>query len=70
VEFRLDSLDGRVIGAAPIKSTGGKTNYTVQSGPVEKVHGIHDLFIVARGEDGNPAGHLFNINWFTFTLNP
>lgn len=25
------------------------------------------LFIIAHGTGGNAEGHLFNINWFTFT---
>ena len=68
-EFRLDAVDGRIIGEASIAFTGGRTNYVVRSGPVQRVKGIHDLFIIASGEGGDAAGHLFNINWFTFTKN-
>ena len=66
VEFRLDRVDGRAIGEAAVECTGGKTNYVVLSGRVKHVTGIHDLFLVAHGEVADAAGHLFNINWFTF----
>ena len=58
MEFRLDGVDGRLIGEALIAYTGGKTNYVVLSGPVKRGKGIHDLFIVARGERADPAGNF------------
>lgn len=67
VELRLDAADGPVVGEAPLPYTGGKANYVVLSGAVKGVKGIHDLFIVARAQGADAAGHLFNINWFTFT---
>jgi len=70
VEFRLDAPNGTLIGESPVVCTGGKTNYVVLTGATERlVGGIHDLFIVAHGEQGDASGHLFNINWFTFTKN-
>jgi hypothetical protein len=67
VEFRLDTLEGTLIGEVPITFTGGKTKYVIGTGAVKKIGGIHDLFIIARGRGGDASGHLFNINWFTFT---
>jgi len=67
VEFRLDSVDGELIGSVPVSATDGKMNYTLLTAKVKKVPGIHDLFIVARNQGIDRQGHLFNINWFTFT---
>lgn len=67
VEFRLDAVDGELIGSLPVNATGGKTNYALLTAKVKKVPGIHDLFIVARNQGVDRLGHLFNINWFTFT---
>jgi arabinoxylan arabinofuranohydrolase len=65
-EFRLDTADGPVIAKVRVNPTGGKTKYVVLTDTANKVSGIHDLFIVARGKGGDAAGQLFNINWFTF----
>jgi hypothetical protein len=67
LEFRLDSPWGAKIGEAAIFCTQGKTNYVVLTGPVSGAAGTHDICLVARGSGGDEHGHLFNVNWFTFT---
>jgi arabinoxylan arabinofuranohydrolase len=67
IEFRLDNPFGTKIGEAKVFFTKGKTDYIVLKGPVKNANGIHDIFIVTHGSGGDNTGHLFNINWFTFT---
>jgi arabinoxylan arabinofuranohydrolase len=67
IEFRLDSPYGKVIGVADVPYTKGNTNYVVVPGPVSGASGVHDVCLVARGDGYDAQGHLFNINWFTFT---
>jgi arabinoxylan arabinofuranohydrolase len=68
LEFRVDGLNGRPIGQAIVSYTGGKTTYSVLTGNLTGApQGVHDIFLVAHGADGDKEGHLFNIAWFTFT---
>jgi arabinoxylan arabinofuranohydrolase len=67
LEFRLDNPYGRKIGEASVAYTKGNTNYVVLTGPVVEATGIHDVCLVAHGTGGDNSGHLFNVNWFTFT---
>ena len=68
LELRLDNPAGKLIGSAKVESTGGKTAYRILSGIVSaSASGVHDLCLVARGENGDVQGHLFNITWFAFT---
>jgi len=66
VEFRLDSLEGKIIGTADIGFTYWITYYKDYTGVINDATGVHDLYIVAKGENGDAYGRLFNINWFTF----
>jgi arabinoxylan arabinofuranohydrolase len=67
LEFRLDSPYGPLVGQAAVACTKGRTNYVVLTGPVSGAAGIHDVCLVAHGSGGDDVGHLFNVNWFTFT---
>lgn len=67
LEFRLDNPYGKIIGEAAIPYTQGAKNYIVLTGPVRGASGVHDVCLVARGSGYDPLGHLFNVNWFTFT---
>jgi hypothetical protein len=68
LEIRLDHPAGEVIATIAIAGGKGKTEYQVLSGKVDsRVHGVHDLCLVARGEGGDAEGYLFNLTWFSFT---
>lgn len=67
LEFRIDSPWGKKIGEAVVSYTKGKDNYVVLTAPVGGAEGIHDVYLVARGSGGDRRGHLFNVNWFTFS---
>jgi len=73
IEIHLDSLNGRIAGVASVKGsrqTGGwKKNSARQtrdwknySARMEKAHGVHDLFWVFKGGEGN----LFDFDWWKF----
>ena len=68
LEFRVDGGSPRkLIGQCAVGYTGGSKDYVDLTGPVGGVRGVHDLYLVAHGSDGDVHGHLFNLNWFTFT---
>ena len=68
LEIRLDHPAGEVIASIAVEGGKGKTEYRVLSGKVDpRIHGVHDLCLVARGGDGNVEGYLFNLTWFNFT---
>lgn len=62
IELRLDSKEGRLIGTCSVQGTGGGQRWESVSTGVEGAMGLHDLYLVFRGGDGN----LFNINEWTF----
>lgn len=62
IEIRLSSLDGTLLGKLNLKNTDGLQNWTLQSCKVNKIRGVHDLYFVFKGSNGN----LFNFNWWRF----
>ncbi len=67
LEVRLDNPAGPVIASIAVDGGHGKTAYRVLSARIgSRVQGVHDLCLVARGENGNAEGYLFNLTWFTF----
>lgn len=62
IEIHLGSIDGTLLGTLDIKNTNGLQNWALQSCKVNKVKGVHDLYFVFKGGDGN----LFNFNWWKF----
>ncbi len=62
IELRLDNLNGPLIGTCKIKNTGGWLNWKVKSTRIKKTEGIHDLYLVFKGDDDQ----LFNFDWWLF----
>jgi Beta-xylosidase len=60
IEIHVDSLTGTLLGTCVVKSTGGATNWAVQSCKVDKVKGVHDIYFVFKGGEGN----LFYFDWW------
>jgi hypothetical protein len=60
IEIHVDSPTGTLLGTCVVKSTGGATNWAVQSCKVDKVKGVHDIYFVFKGGEGN----LFNFDWW------
>jgi beta-xylosidase len=63
IEIRIDSKDGKLLGTLPVKATGDDLSWKTQSCKVNAVKGVHDIFFVFKGGDGN----LFNFDWWKFT---
>lgn len=61
LEVRLDAPDGVLAAVLPVKSTGGLSQFTVQSANLEKIKGVHDLYFVAKGGEGE----LFGFDWWS-----
>jgi arabinoxylan arabinofuranohydrolase len=63
IELHLDSISGPVIGTLSIPDTGGWNNWQTKSTPISSVAGMHDLFLVFKGE---ATGQLFNFDYWQF----
>ncbi|WP_291098831.1 MULTISPECIES: glycoside hydrolase family 43 protein [unclassified Flavobacterium] len=63
VEVRLDKEDGDIIGISKIENTGGWQNWKTFKTKVKKVSGVHDLFFVFKGGQGD----LFNFDAWKFS---
>jgi beta-xylosidase len=61
VTLRLDSQDGDAIGTAVIKSTGSVEKYKTFSAKVNKVSGVHDLYICFDKTQGD-----VRLDWWQF----
>ena len=60
IEIHVDHPTGTLLGTCIVKSTGGVTNWAVQSCKVNKIKGVHDIYFVFKGG----AGDLFNFDWW------
>jgi hypothetical protein len=63
VELHLDSPDGKLIGTLPVAFTGGDDKWDTNTTNITDASGIHDLFLVFKGEE---EGSLFNIDCWQF----
>jgi len=64
IEIHLDSPDGNLIGTCSIKNTLSLQAWTTPSCKVKKVKGVHDVYFVFKGGEGD----LFNFNSWKFNL--
>lgn len=62
IEIRLGSVDGLLLGICKVNNTGGWLKWATQSCKVEKAKGVHDLYFVFKGGEGE----LFNFDWWRF----
>jgi len=62
IEIRLDGFDGKLLGVCNINNTGGWNTWKTFATDVEKVGGVHDLYLVFRGGDGE----MFNMDYWRF----
>jgi hypothetical protein len=62
IEIRIDSSTGTLLGTCTIKNTGGLQKWATASCKIEKITGIHDIYFVFKGGEGN----LFNFDWWRF----
>lgn len=62
IEIRLDGRDGELLGVCNIDNTGEWDRWKTFSTKVTKAKGVHDLFLVFKGGEGE----LFNLNYWKF----
>jgi arabinoxylan arabinofuranohydrolase len=62
IEIRIGSVDGELLGTIGVKNTGSETNWATVKGKVKNVKGVHDLYFVFKGGEGE----LFNFDWWAF----
>jgi len=62
IEIHVDGPIGTLLGTCVVKSTGGATNWTVQSCKVNKIKGVHDIYFLFKGSNAI----LFNFDWWKF----
>jgi len=61
IEIRIGSLNGKIAGTMEVKNTGGWNDWKFQSTKIAKVKGVHDVYFVFKGANGN----LFNFDWWS-----
>jgi len=62
IEIRLDNPNGDLIATCNVKNTGSLQSWNTQSFKVKKVKGIHDVYFVFKGGEGD----LYNFNRWKF----
>lgn len=60
IEIHVDELTGPLLGTCEIKSTGGLQNWATQSFKINKVDGLHNVYFVFKGGEGD----LFHFDWW------
>lgn len=64
IEFRLDSVDGILIGTMDIPVTGGWQIWLSKSVTISSISGVHNLYLVFKGGDS----HVYNLDWFGLSM--
>jgi arabinoxylan arabinofuranohydrolase len=69
LEFRIDSPEGKLVGAAEVKYTGDINHMVTHAAAVDSIQarGVHDLYLVSKGCCSDSGENLFNVNWYSFT---
>lgn len=63
IEIRIGGNDGKLLGTLFVKPTGSDKTWKTQRSKIAKTVGVHDVYFVFKGSDGN----LFNFNWWKFS---
>lgn len=66
IELHLDSVDGETIGTLPVTPTGIKNTYELLSTDVSGVTGVHDLYLVFKGNPTVDGTDLFKFDYWKF----
>jgi hypothetical protein len=62
IEIRIDGKDGQLLGTPNVSATGGDQSWKTLSCKLKKTTGLHDVYFVFKGGEGN----LFNFDWWKF----
>lgn len=58
IEFRVDGLEGKVIGSLITRPTGSWSTYTIQTAAISGASGIHNLYLDFIGTPGFGMGNI------------
>jgi hypothetical protein len=61
IEIHADGKDGTLLGTLNVTNTGGDQSWKTMSCKTGKIKGIHDIYFIFKGGEGN----LFNFDWWT-----
>jgi arabinoxylan arabinofuranohydrolase len=64
IEIRVDSISGNMLGTCDVSNTSGWQNWSIISCTVNNVKGIHDIYFMFIGGEGD----LFNFDWWRFNI--
>lgn len=63
IEVQLDYLGGKTVVSLPVLPTNGTQDWQIQTAEVfEEVKGVHDLYLLFRGDDGE----MFRVDYWEF----
>ncbi|WP_167608033.1 glycoside hydrolase family 43 protein [Maribellus sediminis] len=62
IEIRIDEKEGDLLGTLSVNGTGGAQSWKTLSTKIKAAKGVHDVFLVFKGEEGD----LFNFDWWQF----
>ncbi|SDJ29160.1 Listeria/Bacterioides repeat-containing protein [Flavobacterium glycines] len=62
IEFRLDAVDGTLIGTATVSGSTSFSDYKIFSTSITSTTGTHDLYLVFKHPTS--TGYLFNVDYF------
>lgn len=65
IELHIDSADGAVVGTLPISYTGGEDVWQEKKTAITGAEGVHDLYLVFKGEER--VEDLFDFDYWRFT---
>ena len=60
IDVHIDSSNGDLLCTLDVKNTGSMQNWETQSCKVNKIKGVHDVYLVFKGGEGD----LFNFDWW------
>ena len=63
IEIHTDKIDGSLLGAINITTSGEGDSWKTITTPLNNIKGIHDLYFVFKGEK-----ELFNFDWWKFNI--
>ncbi|MDA3927655.1 MAG: glycoside hydrolase family 43 protein [Prolixibacteraceae bacterium] len=60
IEIRIDDKNGNLLGTLELTNTGGDQIWKTLACKIEKIKGVHDVYLIFKGGEGN----LFNFDWW------
>lgn len=61
IEIYIDSKENDLMGSLRVNSTGSASKWETQSCNINKIKGVHDVYLVFKGEE-----EMFNFDWWKF----